>query len=229
MQPEHVRVVADPDGPARTHRAPGRARYGGGMTDTPLRSPGPGRTAIAIVRHGETDWNSARRIQGRTEVPLNGTGIAQARESAELLRGAGPWRRVVSSPLGRAMQTASIIAEALGLPDPEHDEAVLERDFGPAEGLLVAEAEARWVGLEVPGAETLDALARRGAAAFARMLQESPGTIVVAHGALIRSALGHLGGAAAPRILNGEAWALEQADPRPVYRRIGAPAHQHPL
>lgn len=185
--------------------------------------------SIVVIRHGETDWNSARRIQGRTEVPLNAVGRAQAAETAALLVGTGPWSRVIASPLGRAVETAVIVAEALGLDDPAIDAGVLERDFGPAEGRPVPEAQTLWPGLDVPGAESLDDLARRGADAFGRVLREQPGSIVVAHGALIRSALEELAGHEMPRVLNGEAWLLEAASDGPGaaglprVRRLGAP------
>ncbi|WP_449281414.1 histidine phosphatase family protein [Leucobacter sp.] len=203
--------------------------------------------SIVVVRHGETDWNIGRRIQGRTEIPLNETGRSQARAAAAILRRSGAWTRVVSSPLGRAAETASIIAEVLGLPAPGLDHGILERDFGPAEGLLVAEAAARWPGLEVPGAESLTDLAERGARALSRHLHEAPGTVVVAHGALIRSTLSVLSGQEAPRILNGEAWVLsphpegspgaalgDPADvgarrPLALVRRLGAPEMQHAI
>ncbi|PRI12599.1 histidine phosphatase family protein [Leucobacter massiliensis] len=187
--------------------------------------------AIAVVRHGETDWNIGRRIQGRTEVPLNERGRAQAREAAGLLATAGAWRGIVASPLGRAAETARIIAAELGLAGPVLDPELLERDFGPAEGLLVPEAHERWPGLRVPGAESLETLAERGSRALLRHLREQPDTIVVAHGALIRAALTVLGGEPAPRILNGEAWLLEAAPgaaSETRVSRLGAPAFQHP-
>lgn len=212
------------------------------MSDSPIP-----HGSIVVVRHGETDWNIGRRIQGRTEIPLNDTGRAQAAAAASILRESGMWTRVIASPLGRAAETARIIAERLGLPAPSLDHGILERDFGPAEGLLVADAAARWPGLEVPGAETLAELAERGARAFSRHLHESPGAVVVAHGALIRATLSRFSGQEAPRILNGEAWVLSpypdgspaRADlfpggtdaplPRALVRRLGAPEMQHAI
>ncbi|SDQ23580.1 histidine phosphatase family protein [Leucobacter chromiiresistens] len=192
-------------------------------------------SSIVIVRHGETDWNIGRRIQGRTDIALNERGRAQAGEIAELLHGEGPWRRVITSPLGRAAETARIIADRLALPPAEVVADVIERDFGSAEGMLVADANAQWPGLDVPDAEGLSALAERGSAALERILRDAPGAIVVAHGALIRSALTALGGAPAPRILNGEAWLMEPAAGphagagvgRFAIRRLGTPAEQH--
>ncbi|WP_053386598.1 histidine phosphatase family protein [Leucobacter japonicus] len=199
-----------------------------------MSEPAAPAASIVVVRHGETDWNIGRRIQGQTDIPLNERGRAQAGEIAELLAGTGPWTRVIASPLDRARTTADIIAARLGLPQPEIVEDVTERDFGSAEGLLVSDASARWPGLDVDDAEGLDALAQRGASAFARTLREVPGAIVVAHGALIRAALTELSGAPAPRILNGEAWLVaEQADQgsasgaRISIDRLGTPAMQH--
>lgn len=172
---------------------------------------------IAIVRHGETDWNRARRIQGRTEVPLNAIGRLQAAATGRLLASAelrerwGAWTGLRSSPLGRAIETARIIGPQLGMADEPHiDDRLWERDFGPAEGLPVEEVHARWPGLSIPGSESLEALARRTADAFDRLLAEAPGSIVVAHGAMIRAGLSHLTGTEIPRVLNGEVWLLQR-------------------
>lgn len=181
---------------------PGRTGYGGTMT-APLTS------FIALVRHGETEWNRAERIQGRTEVPLNETGKAQAAATAEALAAAGSWRSVRVSPLGRAIQTAEILAAGLELPMPAVDDALWERNFGEAEGQLVSEAQDRWPGLDgIPGAESLRAVAERSAAALTRVLDTAPGSIVVAHGAMLRNGLSHLTEQNMPRIRNGEVWLL---------------------
>lgn len=170
-----------------------------------------GTPLLALVRHGETDWNRARRIQGRTEVPLNATGRAQALGAAELLGASAPgaWTSVRASPLGRAIETADIIAEHLGLASPDINDGLWERNFGEAEGMLVAESEARWPGLrEVPAAEPLERVAQRSADAFRELLETSPGSVAVAHGAMLRAGLALLTGTDVPRILNGEIWIL---------------------
>lgn len=168
-----------------------------------------GAAPIALVRHGETDWNRASRIQGRTEVPLNATGRLQAAATAEMLAAAGEWHGVRSSPLGRAIETAEILAASLGLDRPARDEGFWERDFGVAEGLAVRDAQDRWPGLrEIPGAEALGSVAERSAVALDRVLSEAPGSIVVAHGAMLRVGLSHFTGFEMPRILNGEVWLL---------------------
>ncbi|KAM9862847.1 histidine phosphatase family protein [Leucobacter sp. BZR 635] len=166
---------------------------------------------LALVRHGETDWNRARRIQGRTEVPLNATGRAQALSAAELLSSSAPapWASVHASPLGRAIETADIIADHLGLNAPGINGGLWERDFGEAEGLLVAESEARWPGLrDVPAAERIEDVAQRSADAIRELSQTHPGSVAVAHGAMLRAGLALLTGSDVPRILNGEIWLL---------------------
>lgn len=95
-------------------------------------------TWICLVRHGETDWNLAGRMQGRDNIPMNDTGRAQAASCAESFRAANGeaelWDKVYSSTLDRAWETGSYIAQALGLVAPERTEELLERDFGKYSG-----------------------------------------------------------------------------------------------
>ena len=65
--------------------------------------------AFWFLRHGETDWNAQNLSQGNVDIPLNETGLAQARSASLLLRGKGI-RSVISSPLSRARVTADIAA-----------------------------------------------------------------------------------------------------------------------
>ncbi|MBP6685212.1 MAG: histidine phosphatase family protein [Leucobacter sp.] len=173
-----------------------------------------GTPLLALVRHGETDWNRARRIQGRTEVPLNTTGRSQALAAARLLSSSTPvaWNSVHASPLGRAIETAEIIADHLALNSPGIHDGLWERNFGEAEGLLVTDSEARWPGLrEVPDAERIEDVAQRSADAIRELAHTSPGSVAVAHGAMLRAGLELLTGSDIPRILNGEIWLLRHA------------------
>ena len=85
---------------------------------------------IYIIRHGKTELNKAKVLQGRSNFPLNEEGILQAREAAELL-GDVSFSRVFSSPLTRAVQTAEILAPHI---KPVIDERLIEMDYGPYEG-----------------------------------------------------------------------------------------------
>ncbi|MDR0931252.1 MAG: histidine phosphatase family protein [Clostridiales bacterium] len=87
---------------------------------------------LIIVRHGQTDWNLNEKTQGRTDNPLNETGMAQARELAEKLRDK-QIDLIISSPLLRARQTADEINKHHNAPIVI-DEGCKERDFGDLEG-----------------------------------------------------------------------------------------------
>ena len=110
-------------------------------------------TDLVLVRHGETEWNRIGRVQGRTDIPLNDTGRQQARETAERLRERGDrFDAVVASPLSRAAETARIVADGLDLGAVELVDALVERDYGGAEGMTGAEIDARFGGrLEAQG------------------------------------------------------------------------------
>ncbi len=98
---------------------------------------------IYLIRHGETDWNRQRRRQGRRDVPLNDAGREQMRRCGQLLSGI-PVDTVITSPLSRAVESAEILAECLGVPaDRIHrEEGLIERDFGDVDGMTAAEYKA---------------------------------------------------------------------------------------
>lgn len=150
-------------------------------------------TAFWFLRHGETDWNARSLSQGNTDVPLNARGVEQARTAAALLRGRGIVS-VVHSPLGRARDTAAIVAEALGL-GMEPDEDLREAAFGVNEGQPMGEWFTAWVeGRFLPeGGEPFAALRLRAVAGLNRALGRPPAVLVVAHGALWRAVRGALG------------------------------------
>lgn len=88
---------------------------------------------VYLTRHGQTEWNVRNQVLGRTDVPLNETGLAQARELARSLEGE-PIDLVITSPLTRTVQTGKCIAERLGVPAVTSD-ALIEMDFGVFEGV----------------------------------------------------------------------------------------------
>jgi len=67
-------------------------------------------TPFYFIRHGQTDWNKERRYMGQTDIPLNATGIAQAQTAAQNLQKIS-FSKIFSSPLQRALQTATIIGQ----------------------------------------------------------------------------------------------------------------------
>jgi uncharacterized phosphatase len=148
-------------------------------------------TTFALVRHGQTDWNAERRLQGATDIPLNDVGRGQARDAVAALSG-HQWDAVVSSPLSRAAETASLIADGLGISVERHVPELTERSFGRAEGM---QAGPELESLRIPGgflgAESEDDAALRGLTALEMLAEEFRGrrVLVVAHGTLLRVTL----------------------------------------
>ncbi len=144
--------------------------------------------AFWFLRHGETDWNAEGRSQGRTDVPLNATGVAQAGAAAKLLHRRGI-ASIVSSPLSRARDTANAAGAVLGLPVTLLDD-LQEVSFGVHEGTIQsAPWFAAWVsGESTPeGAESFAALRTRAASALTVALSHPAPVLVVAHGAWFRA------------------------------------------
>ena len=99
---------------------------------------------ILLVRHGETDWNVQKRIQGSTDIPLNETGIRQAEKLAETLaKRDTPIRGIYTSRLKRAADTARIAAEKLGI-EWMVLEGIEEINFGLWEGISWEEVAERF-------------------------------------------------------------------------------------
>ncbi|WP_144720602.1 histidine phosphatase family protein [Agrococcus jejuensis] len=142
---------------------------------------------IALVRHGQTDWNKTLRMQGTSDIPLNETGRGQALEAAVLLSDEH-WDAIVSSTLSRAAVTADIIAERLGMPVLERDVALIERAYGEVEGLTKAQATERF-GTEWPGEESYEALQARAVAAVDAVATRHAveHLVIVTHGTFIRA------------------------------------------
>ena len=92
---------------------------------------------LLFLRHGQTDWNLQGLFQGQTDVPLNETGRAQARESAAALKSHQPPAEIIySSPLLRAKETAEFAKQALDVPI-YFDDRQIERSFGALEGTSI--------------------------------------------------------------------------------------------
>lgn len=185
------------------------------MTDASTDAP---PVLIALVRHGETDWNRERRIQGMTDIPLNDTGRAQAAATGARLSG-DEWQAVYGSTLSRAAETAAIIADSLGLGRPELVDELVERSHGVLEGLdhagrLAVEAQAA----TIEGLEPRSSVIARATAALAEIADAHAGgsVVVVSHGGVIHSLLLHLSGWTLPgpgySVANGSVHMLRYAD-----------------
>jgi len=158
---------------------------------------------IALIRHGETDWNVQGLLQGRSDIPLNGLGLAQAEDAARLLVGGG-WERLYASPLGRARRTAEIIGRATGLGEPALVDGLVERSFGDLEGEPYWLPDGTRRPLDDPSIEPVAEVAARARTALDAIVHDGSGSdaIVVCHGTIIRMFLDTLMGGEAPRIAN---------------------------
>ena len=154
--------------------------------------------SIIIVRHGRTEFNAAGRLQGRTDNPLDEVGLAQAEAVAtylapELLSDT----LFVCSPLLRARQTATAIAEGVGA-SLEIDERWIELDYGAYEGLRQSEVPSNvwreWrsdSNFAAPQGESLNQVQQRVTDACAELAQRLEGrtAVVVSHVSPIKSAV----------------------------------------
>lgn len=185
----------------------------------PRNSDLNGVHTIYFIRHGQTDWNAAGRLQGRKDVPLNAIGLRQAAAVSErlgnLAGSALEEADFLASPLMRARRTMEIVRSGLGLAaeDYRSDPRLQEIAFGAWEGLTWAEIRRRdpagaaardrnrWSYCPVgDGAESYAMLTQRVAPVLEALTRS---TVVVAHGGVARAMLvarNHLDIYAAPRI-----------------------------
>lgn len=158
-----------------------------------------GVVTLVVWRHGQTDYNTERRFQGQSDVPLNEAGRQQAAEAARYLAALGP-SAIFSSDLSRASATAEALARLSGLP-VQLDKDLRERSGGLWEGLTETEIRERFPAERAtwtpPEGESAIAVADRASAALERIADSTPGgslAVVVGHGAAL--------GLAIARVLN---------------------------
>jgi broad specificity phosphatase PhoE len=187
-------------------------------------------TVIGLFRHGQTDWNIDLRLQGTADIPMNAFGIAQVERAAvEVAR--QDWDLIISSPLGRAKETASILSRRLGIEEIIEEKLLLERAFGIGEGMLYDEWSAKFAHLdEIPGAESASEITARAEKLLIDFHSNFEGKkiLAVSHGALIRFVLQVVTEGAIPpkgeRLENAslnvvrkiEDWTLDQWSPKPL-------------
>ncbi|HEX5213162.1 MAG TPA: histidine phosphatase family protein [Pseudolabrys sp.] len=165
---------------------------------------------VYYIRHGETDWNVAGRLQGRRDIELNARGRAQACHCGEVLRDLFARDKrdpgtldYVSSPLKRASETMRLVRVGLGLPADGYrsDERLAEIAFGAWEGFTIAQLHERdpariaqrehdkWHFLP-PGGESYEMVAARMRVWYAGLAKD---TVVTAHGGTARGLIADLG------------------------------------
>jgi broad specificity phosphatase PhoE len=152
-------------------------------------------TRILLVRHGQSEWNAAKRWQGWAESDLSDLGRQQAFEAAAAV---GTVDAIVASDLQRALQTALIISESVGVGPVMTDADLRERDVGEWTGLTQDEIEERWPGdldrwrrgelLSPPGGEQSDHIIERVERGLLRIGAELDGgeVLAVSHGGVMR-------------------------------------------
>jgi probable phosphoglycerate mutase len=177
-----------------------------------VTSAQPRELLFTAARHGETDWNIEHLIQGHTNTSLNAAGIEQARALADSLQELG-FEFLVTSDLDRAMETAAILGEVLGL-EPLPDPLLRERCFGVLEGLsanvLTSEVTGIVDGVYVnpdarpEGGESFREVVGRAQRFFERVATEWPTKrlLVVTHGGMVQA----LRAATSPQPLESMKW-----------------------
>lgn len=177
-------------------------------------TPAKRAASIMLIRHGQTDWNKERRMQGTSDVPLNDTGRQQAHDTAASLKERGfEFDVIVSSPLSRAKETADIIGAAFGLTVDRTYDGLIERAYGEAEGLDISEEARRTPDAFYEGVESERSVYTRGIKVLRQIARDYPGqrVIAVSHGSLIRRALSATHGREFGTIANAEPFEVELA------------------
>jgi broad specificity phosphatase PhoE len=148
---------------------------------------------VYLCRHGRTALNAAGVLRGRLDPPLDEAGEAEATGLADTFRGV-TIAAVVSSPLSRARQTATAVANAFGIA-PAVDDRLADRDYGPWVGTSRETVVARFGSLDsAPGVEARDVVTARAKAAMLDAARRGAPVLLVAHDAINRAVLSCLAG-----------------------------------
>jgi broad specificity phosphatase PhoE len=142
---------------------------------------------IILIRHGETDWNTEQVFRGKIDVPLNQTGLAQARAVRDALAESAI-DALYASPLARAFETARVLAEGRGLAVGA-EEGLSDVDFGLWQGLPKEKVKKDYPDLystwltdpelvTFPRGETLLKVQQRAMAALERVMDSNPGKTI---------------------------------------------------
>jgi len=161
--------------------------------------------SVLLVRHGQSAWNAEGRWQGWADAPLSDLGRQQAKAAA---RSIGAVDAIAASDLSRAMETAAIIADELGVGPVVVEAGLRERSVGEFSGLTRAEIEQRWPEMgevfasgrrdhpmlrQPPGGESPEQVLDRALPALLRVAALGETVVAVSHGGLIGALERHLG------------------------------------
>ncbi|MBA3327966.1 MAG: histidine phosphatase family protein [Solirubrobacterales bacterium] len=141
---------------------------------------------LVLLRHAETEWSANGRHTGRTDIPLLDSGRETARTLREPLA-QSTFARVLTSPLSRASETAALA----GFPDAEHEDGLLEWDYGEDEGLTTPQIRDRRPDWSLwrdgcPGGESPDDVAARCDAVIEAVSGIEGDVLLVSHGHVLR-------------------------------------------
>jgi probable phosphoglycerate mutase len=165
-----------------------------------------------FMRHGETDWNRARKLQGTTDVPLNALGESQAERAREAAAALG-LKSIAVSPLDRARRTAEIVNRDLGLAMTPFAE-LQEFGVGPYEGSSdMTWMDHWWADGLIEGIESFPDFRRRVLAGLTRALDLDHPVLVVAHGGVFWALQRILGVADLAHLHNAELAHFEPPSP----------------
>jgi broad specificity phosphatase PhoE len=160
-------------------------------------------TTFLLVRHGQTELNLAERFRGRSEAPLNETGLAQAEAVARRIAAGWKPAAIYTSPLSRATQTSDAIARACGI-TLQLEPGLIDIDFGDWQGLSFNEARQRWPQeienwryrphqCQIPNGESLGDVSRRAMEAIHHLGKRHPDDTIVLVGHTVTNQLLLLG------------------------------------
>lgn len=137
-----------------------------------------------FLRHGETQWNKDKIVQGQWDSQLNDVGRAQALRAAEVLK-SEPIARIVASPLSRTKHTAEAVAAQNGL-EIMFDDDLMECNLGDHQGEPYGDwISEYWAGnYAPPNGETFQQFSARVWGAMQNAIGLGPNTLIVAHGGL---------------------------------------------
>jgi len=163
------------------------------------------KTRFALLRHGQTEWNAAGRVQGLCDSPLTSFGRDEIDKWGKHLKSQG-WQRIIHSPLGRTVETATILNRHLQLPISAHA-GLREQSWGTWEAMRRTEIEARYPGeLErrtqlgwdfcAPQGETRSEVYRRCHDTLLQIAADYPGEsiLIICHQGVIKALIYHLAG-----------------------------------